>query len=169
MERYKADLQKFRQCMTLKLFCQADTSTEYDPPPDFRKVVVEHDWPDTVTLEDVEKFRRRYARTYNLQTCAMMLHTVRPGLFIVTWFVPVTVIDILRKKTAVEVYKEFKVSRLEIYVQATAVCVYQTPVHQQVSVGQFTVYIGFTCADIVYYNLGRFRLFHHLPVVVHLL
>ena len=139
MGRYKSDLQKFRQHTTLKLFCQADTSTECDPPPEFRRIVVKHDWPDTVTLEDVEKFRRRYSQTYNLQRCAMMLHSVRPGTFTVTWFVPVTVIDILRKKRAVKVYKEFEVSRLEIYVQATAVCVYQTTVQRQVSFMQFTV------------------------------
>ena len=61
MEKYKIDLQKFRQRTTLKLFCQADTtSTEYDPPPGFRMIVIKHNWPDTVTLEDVERFRRRY-------------------------------------------------------------------------------------------------------------
>ena len=136
MEKYKTDLQMFRQCTTLKLFCRADTSTECDPPPEFRMLVVKHDWPDTVTLEDVEKFRRRYSQTYNLRKCAMMLHNIRPGSFTITWFVPVTVIDILRKKRAINVmiYKEFEVSRLEIYVQATAVCVYQTPVQRQVSV-----------------------------------
>ena len=136
MRNYKADLQKFRQRTTLKLFCQADTfSTECDPPPpEFRKMVVTHEWTDTVTLEDVEKFRQRYARTYNLQTCAIMLYSVRRGSFTVTWFVPVTVIHILRKNTALEVYKEFDVSKLEIYyVQETAICVYQTPVQQLVS------------------------------------
>ena len=133
MENYKNDLQIFRQRTTLELFCQADTRTECDPPPGFTKIVGEHDWPNTVTLEDVEKFRRRYSQTYKLQRCAMMLQSIRPGSFTVTWFVPVTVTNILRKKRAVEVYKEFEVSRLDIYVQATAVCVYQTPVQRQVS------------------------------------
>ena len=81
MEKYNSDLQKFRQHTTLKLFCQADiyTSTECDPPPEFRKIVIEHKWPDTVTLEDVEKFRRRYSQTYNLQRCAMMLYNMGVG------------------------------------------------------------------------------------------
>ena len=52
MGKYKTDLQKFRQRTTLKLFCQADTSSECDPPPEFRKIVVKHDWPDTVTLKN---------------------------------------------------------------------------------------------------------------------
>ena len=87
-----------------------------------------------------------------------MLHSIGTGSFTVTWLVPVTVIDVLRKKRAVKVYKEFNVSRLEIYVQTTAVCVYQTPVQQ---LGN----IVFTCADNKL--LGRFHLFLHLPVVVH--
>ena len=133
MEKYKTDLQKFRQRTSLELFCQADTSTECDPPPGFRTMVVKHDWPNTVTLEYVEKFRQHSAQRYNLRICAMMLHSIRTGSFTVTWFVPVTVIDILRKKRAVKVYKEFEVSRLEIYVQSTPVCVYQTPAQRQVS------------------------------------
>ena len=148
MEKYKSDLQKFRQRTTVELFCQADTSTECDPPPEFRKIVVKHDWPTTVTLEDflcpdIEKFPHRYAQAHNLGNCAMMLHRIiGSGCFTVTWFVPVTVIDILRKKRAVNVmvYKKFGVSRLEIYVQATAVCVYQTLIQRQVSSMQlFTI------------------------------
>ena len=50
MEKYKSDLQKFRQRTTLELFCQADTSAECDPPPEFRQIVVKHNWPTTVTL-----------------------------------------------------------------------------------------------------------------------
>ena len=132
MEKYKTHLQKFRQRTKLKVFCQADTSTECDPPPEFRKIAVKHDWSDTVTLEDVENFRRCYSQTYNLRKCAMMLHRIGSGCFTVTWFVPVTVIDILREKRAVKVYKEFEVSKLEV----NGVCVYQTPFQRQVSVGQ---------------------------------
>ena len=164
MEEYKTALQKFRQRTTLRLFCQADTSTECDPPPAFRKIVVKHDWPDTVTLEDVEIFRHRYAQTYNLQKCAMMLHIIRPGSFTITWFVHVSAIDILRKSRAVKVYKEFKVSRLEIYVQATAVCVYQTPVQRQVSVIKaiYCIIVFIICVGIVH-TLCRFHFFFHLP------
>ena len=129
MKKYKTDLQKFRQRTTLKHFCQSDTSTECNPPSGFQVMVVKHNWPDTATLEDVEKFRRCYAQEYNLRSCAMMLHRIGSGCFAVTWFVSVTVIDILREKGAVEVYKEFKVSKLEL----NRVCVYQAPVQRQVS------------------------------------
>ena len=133
MKTYKTDLQKFRQRTTLQLFCDANTSAEDYPPPGFTKIVTEHEWPAKVTLEYVERFRKRYVHAYNLRKCAMMLNNIGTGSFTVTWFVPVTVIDILREKRAVKVYKEFKVSRLKIYVQATAVCVYQTPVQRKVS------------------------------------
>ena len=90
---------------------------------------------DTVTLEDVENFRKCYARKYNIQLCAMILHTcyITPKCFEITWFIPVTVIDILRMERALQVYKEFEVSRVEIYTQENAVCVYQTPFKHKVS------------------------------------
>ena len=65
-----------RQRTTLELFCLTQSDdTEDDPPPGFKKIVVKHNWPDIVTLEDVEMFRRRYAHEYNLLKCAMMLHS----------------------------------------------------------------------------------------------
>ena len=68
---------EFKKGMTLTLFGEADPCTlDEDPPPGFRKMVVKFDWPETATLEDVEKFRSRYASSYNLQTCAMMLNSI---------------------------------------------------------------------------------------------
>ena len=126
MALYKKDLLEFRKRTTLELFCKAEPNTEEDPPPGFRKLVVKFDWPETATLEDVEKFRRQYASSYNLQTCAMMLNSIGTGSFTVTWFVPASVVEILRKKRALAVFKEFNVTRLEIHT-STQVCVYQTP------------------------------------------
>ena len=77
MAVYKKDLQQFRKHTTLELFCQAEPSTlDDDPPPGFRKMMVKFDWPKTVTLEDVEVFRKRYACKYNLKECAMILNTI---------------------------------------------------------------------------------------------
>ena len=57
MAEYKRDLQFFRQRTTLKLFCLAQPDvTGDDPPPGFKKMVGKYDWPDTVTLEHIEKF-----------------------------------------------------------------------------------------------------------------
>ena len=76
MAVYKKDLEEFKKGTPLMLFVEADPCTlDEDPPPGFRKMVVKFDWPETATLEDVERFRRRYASSYNLQTCAMMLNS----------------------------------------------------------------------------------------------
>ena len=126
MAVYKKDLEEFRKHTKLVLFCEADPHTlDEDPPPRFRKMVVKFDWPETATLEDVEKFRRRYASSYNLHTCAMMiLDSIRTGCFTVTWFIPVSVVEILRKKRALDVFTECSVTRLEIYT-LTPICVYE--------------------------------------------
>ena len=129
MEVYKEDLQQFRIRTPLKLFCQAQRKTEDDPPPGFREMVVRHNWPDTVTLEDVERFRQKYMCAFNLRKCAMMCNGIVPGSFTVTWFIPLSVIPILKKKRSLEVIRMFDISRLEIDRH----CVYQTPVHRNVS------------------------------------
>ena len=122
MAVYQNDLEEFRKHTTLMLFVEADPCTlDEDPPPGFRKMVVKFDWPETATLEDVEKFRRRYASSYDLQTCAIMLNSIRAGSFTVTWFIPVSVVEMLRKKRALTVFKEFSVIRLEI----DGSCVYE--------------------------------------------
>lgn len=143
MLTYNTDLQKFKKCTKLELFCQVavsdyDDSTEDDPPPGFRKLVVRHQWRNTATLDDVEQFRKCYARKYNLQKCAMILHTCssRSKCFEITWFVPVTVIDALRKERALQVYREFEVSSVEIYVHTTGVCVYLNPLQTHVSLNR---------------------------------
>ena len=133
MAVYKKDLEEFRKRTILELFCEADPRPhDEDPPPGFRKMVVEFDWPETATLEDVEKFRRRYASSYNLHTCAMMLNSIRTGSFTVTWFVPFSVVEMLRKKRALSVFKEFSVTRLEIHTSMQT-CVYQIPPQRTVS------------------------------------
>ena len=129
MEVYKEDLQQFRIRTPLKLFCEAQRKTEDDPPPGFREMVVRHNWPDTVTLEDVERFRQKYTCAFNLRKCAMMCNGIVPGSFTVTWFIPLSIIPILKKKRLLKVIQMFDVSRLEIDRR----CVYQTPVHRNVS------------------------------------
>lgn len=131
MMQYKEDLKIFRENTTLDVFCLAEPAVghDQDPPPGFRKMVVRHDWPKTITLEEVEKFRQRYAHGYNLRKFAMILHNIGTGSYIVTWFVPVTVTETLRQSIAQDLLGEFGVSRLEI----AGVCVYPTPDEHEVS------------------------------------
>ena len=130
MEDYKRDIQKFREHTALEIFCQADPNTlEDDPPPGFRTVAIKFNWSNGVTLEKVEKFRKRFARKYNLQKCAMMLNSIRPGSFTVTWFVPVTVVEMMTKNRALKIFREFDTSR----VDSDGTCIYQTSAERHVS------------------------------------
>ena len=113
MHLYKEDLKQFRMFTRLKLFCQAQRKKNDDPPPGFRELVFTHKWPDTVMLEDVEVFRQSYAHEFNLRKCAMMCNSILPsGSFTVTWFVPLSIIPLL--KESFKVIHKFDISRLDI-------------------------------------------------------
>ena len=122
MEVYKRDLQQFRMQIPLKMFCKSQKRRRVDPPPGFRKVVVEHHWPDTVTLEVVESFRQEFACHYSLRECAMMLVYLEIGSFIITWFVPESIVGHLSVKGAGKFFEKHSVSKLEI----SGDCVYKT-------------------------------------------
>ena len=142
MAVYKNDLEEFRRRTTLLLFCEADPRTlDEDPPPGFRKMVVKFDWTEATTLEDLEEFRRRYASSYNLQTCVMMLNSIKKGSFTVTWFIPASVLEILRKEidVAVVILEEFSVTRLEMHT-ATPICVYPAKLPKSVSSSFYDLY-----------------------------
>ena len=132
MEQYKTDLKCFRMSTPLSLFCEAQEDEIDEPPPNFRKIVAKHNWSDhtnTITLEEVEIFRQRYVRYYNLRNCAMMLNSIRRGTFTITWFVPSSVIELLKKGRPVQVLKDFDVIRMEV----AGFCVYEAPVIRHVS------------------------------------
>ena len=161
MAAYKEDLQQFRKQTTLELFCLAEPSTlDDDPPPGFRKMIVKFDWPKTVTLEDVEVFRKRYACKYNLKECAMVLNTIGTGSFTVIWFIPVTVIETLTKTRALDIIKEFNVTRLEIDGR----CIYQAHVQRQVSF--FIIYYvnNNSCFLFRYFRYLLLSLAAHQPI-----
>ena len=83
MEKYSQGIQQFRARTKLVLFCEVHYSMlAINPllqPPGFRKMVTEHQWPETVTLKDVEEFRKRFLHTFGLQECAIMVHRIRGG------------------------------------------------------------------------------------------
>ena len=82
MAEYKHNMQTFRKRTTLELFCHVQPSPldNDDPPPGFMQMVVQFNWPGTsITLEDVEIFRKRYARKYDLKQCAFMIGSIRKG------------------------------------------------------------------------------------------
>ena len=134
IEIYKSDLQQFRMKTPLTLFCRTQKRKRTRPRGKFREMVAEFDWPENVTLEDVEQFRQEYASHYNLRECAMMIAQVRPGSFIITWFIPQSVVERLKTKVPRKVLKKYSVTRLEI----AGVCVYRLRQPQEVSVSGCT-------------------------------
>ena len=144
MKTYKEDLQRFRKKTPLKLFCQSQKKKRIKPPPDFHEVVAEFDWPDDVTLEVVEEFRQGYADHYSLRECAMMLAMVRPDCsFVITWFIPSSIVEKLKVKVPTSILKNYSVTKLEI----AEVCV--NIVRIGVMIGEYWI---MSCGH--YYTLG---------------
>ena len=121
MKAYKNDIQQFRLKTPLTVFCQTQKRRHINPPSDFTEMVTEFDWPDDVTLEVVELFRQEYACHYGLRECAMMLAVVRRNCFIVTWFIPESIVEKLKEKVPRDILKKHLVTRLEI----AGTCVYR--------------------------------------------
>ena len=114
MNIYKEDLRLFRKKTPLKLFCKSQKKRDMELPQKFNEVVVKFDWPDNVTLEVVEQFRQEYACHYSLRECAMMLNEIRPGSFIVTWFIPGSTVEKLKANVPVSILRKHCVINLEI-------------------------------------------------------
>ena len=129
---YDKDMKKFRETTTLVLFCQVDPDLldldEADtPPPGFSTMVTEHQWPETVTLSDVEEFRKKFLHQFELPECAMMVNRIRRKCFEITWFavLPPIVIQSLRESPPVALFKNFQVVSVEIDGEL----IYSTPSH----------------------------------------
>ena len=131
MEAYKSALQQFRKKTPLKIFCQTQRRKRKKFDEDFREMVAEFDWPEqeNVTLEDVEQFRQEYTSEYSLHECAMMIAHIRSGSYIITWFIPESVVEKLKKKIPREILKKYCVTKLEI----AGACVYRSRKAQKVS------------------------------------
>jgi hypothetical protein len=122
IEAYNLDLQQLRLKTPLALFCQTQKSKIVEPPQGFEEVAVEFTWPqdEGVTLEVVEQFRQEYAYQLNLHDFAMTLAEVRPGSYIVTWFVPKSIVEKLEVKIPNVILKEYCATKLTI----AGTCVY---------------------------------------------
>ena len=128
-EGYKSDLQQFRKMTPLNLFCQTQRRKRRRPQEDFKKIIVEFDWPEKVTLEDVEQFRQEYASEYSLHECAMIIAQICLGSYIITWFIPKSLVEKLKAKVPREILKKYCVTKLEI----AGTCVYHSHKAHKVS------------------------------------
>ena len=129
MTIYKSDLQQFRKKTPLILFCRIQRRRRRRPQEGFNEMVVEFDWGESVTLEDVEQFRQVYASEYSLHNCAMMIAQIRSGSYIITWFIPESVVNKLKAKVPREILKKYCVTKLEI----AGTCVYRSRKAMKVS------------------------------------
>ena len=128
IEGYKSGLKQFRKKTPFNIFCQTQRRKRR-PQEDFKKMVVEFDWPANVTLEDVEQFRQEYASEYSLHECAMMIAHIWSCSYIITWFIPESVVEKLKEKVPREILKKYCVTKLEI----AGTCVYRSRKAQKVS------------------------------------
>ena len=128
METYKSHLQQFRKKTPLLLFCQTQ-SRKRIKPQDFKELIAEFEWPEDVTLEDVEQFRQEYTSEYGLHECAMMITQICFGSYIITWFIPESVVEKLKSEVPREILKKYCVTKLEIAES----CVYRSRKPQKVS------------------------------------
>ena len=127
MTVYKSDMEMFKSSTSLKLFCAVQPMPLDIAPPGFKEVVGEFEWPKDITLEAVEKFQQRYARHYRLRECAMIVNSIIPGSFKVTWFLPISIIDILAERTEdiLDLFVEFNVMKLTL----NGNCIYESQKH----------------------------------------
>ena len=144
IKAYNLDLQQLRLKTPLALFCQIQKSNIIKPPQGFEEVAVEFTWPqdEGVTLEVVEQFRQEYAYQLNLHDFAMTLAEVRPGSYIVTWFVPKSIVEKLEVKIPNVILKEYCATKLTI----AGTCVYCC--HKMEVIGIIQVYN-------VYFNISQ--------------
>ena len=148
---YKKDVEEFRKCTFLKVFCEVQLEPltgKNDPPPGFKAMVGQFNWAKDVTLEEVERFRRRFAGSYRLNECAMMVNSIRPGSFTVTWFVPVSTIRRMAG-TDVELFAEFNVITLVI----DGTCAYVSPA--QLPLPSFTPPLSLIVSCLSFYKNRR--------------
>ena len=120
MTTYQSELQQFRMKTPLNLFHQTQKKKKIKLSPEFKEIVAEFDWPNDVTLEVLEQFRQEYASQYKVHEFAMMMANVRPGSFIITWFIPESVAEKLKGKVPVQILRKYLVTTLTV----AGVCVY---------------------------------------------
>ena len=141
-EAYKSDLQQFRKKTPLTLFCQAHKRKRIELSPGFQEVVAEFSWPkdSDITLEDVEQFRQEYASHYKLYEFAMMLAKVRPGSFIITWYIPSSLTDKLMQNLPRGILCKYFVTKLTI----AGICVHSTNKEQVINLNKNNSMKNFT-------------------------
>ena len=120
MTTYQSELKQFRMKTPLNLFHQTQKKKKIKLSPEFKEMVAEFDWPKDITLEVLEQFRQEYASHYKVHEFAMMMANIRPGSFIISWFIPESVAEKLKGKVPVQILRKYFIKTLTV----AGVCVY---------------------------------------------
>jgi len=135
MGSFKCHIQCFMEETPLTLFWEADE--DKDTPhskPEFTTSVTKHKRPPTVTLMDVEHFRRAFIGKYCLHECAMMLKAAKPGSVLITWSIPQSIVHYLMEEiqsTGTEFFQQNGILQLVLDGQ----CIYTVESTGQVLYG----------------------------------
>ena len=116
MDMYMKILKEFRAQTPLELFCQIEKE-HVEPPKGFAKVVARFEKVKSkiMTLQDIEDFRQKYVSNYQLRDFAFMLQEeVEEKSFIVTFFVAISVIELLQSEVPKELLAVYRVTQLDV-------------------------------------------------------
>ena len=123
MDAYKSKLQMFKKETPISLFCWIQRGRGIKLSPEFEEISIEFDWPEKEKMEKIEKFQQEYASHYNLHGFAMTLAQVGCGCFIITWFIPVSIVNKFKANVPRDILKKYSATKVEI----AGTCVYRKP------------------------------------------
>ena len=119
MAEYVADLQSFRRRTPLHVFCKIQPMQYTEIPPDFKSLVLKYGKATpTSTLEDVERFRQKFARQYSLSDITLMVASIQPGSVVITWLIPSSIVDEVKKEITdgnADFFRENEVTQVTVY------------------------------------------------------
>ena len=126
MVSYNSQLGMFRSQTLLERFCEIDCQ-HIEPPVDVSTIKATFDEKHVPkgppTLQDVEKFRWRYTRHYKLREFALMLAACKTGgSFLVSFVVPNSILELLKRDVPTAILEEFGITQLEV----AGYCVFPT-------------------------------------------
>ena len=117
-KQYKKDMKYFMDHTSLAEFCDVTQGMLSKPPEGFNSMVFKHKWHGTVTLKNVEEFRKRFFCEIALSKCAMLVNiALEEEKVKVTWASDVQISDfkMLRmRKDTITLFDEYNVDSVDI-------------------------------------------------------
>lgn len=145
MNEYKAEMEEFKNRTPLETFGKAQKMHNPVIPDGFEKLVSQHQFSKSATLNEVEKIRLALKKEYSLEDCALMLYKVLCGSIVIVWLVPNSVakhIFLMASSVVNQQFREIMLIRLELPVKT----IYKDDLISATSVvSKHSYVIAFTC------------------------